>query len=159
MSRILITGMSGTGKSSVLDELRTRGFETVETDVDDWCEWGTLAADTEAGWLWREDRLRELLEQPRTGPLFVSGCVANQGHLYGLFDHVVLLSAPADVILERVQARTTNPYGQTPEQQAEILGHLESVEPLLRRGAELELDSSRMTVKELADALVRMNVR
>ena len=148
--------MSGTGKSSVLDELRSRGYETVETDVDDWCEWGTLPGETDAGWLWREDRMRGLLERPRPGPLFVSGCVSNQGQFYPLFDHVVLLSAPADVILARVRARTNNGYGQTPEQQAEILGYLETVEPLLRRGATLELDSGRLTVAQMADELERL---
>ena len=46
-------------------------------------------------------------------PLVVAGCVANQGQFYPLFGKVVLLSAPADVILARVQARTDNPYGKT----------------------------------------------
>jgi dephospho-CoA kinase len=33
--RILVTGMSGTGKSTALDELRRRGFEVVDTDEGD----------------------------------------------------------------------------------------------------------------------------
>jgi hypothetical protein len=37
--------------------------------------------------------------------------VANQGRFYDRFDAVVLLSAPADVILERIEARTTNTFG------------------------------------------------
>jgi dephospho-CoA kinase len=36
---ILVTGMSGTGKSTALVELRRRGFETVDTDDPGWCEW------------------------------------------------------------------------------------------------------------------------
>ena len=36
MKRILITGMSGNGKTSVLDELARRGYCTVETDVGGW---------------------------------------------------------------------------------------------------------------------------
>ncbi|PNY80425.1 AAA family ATPase [Deinococcus koreensis] len=159
MTRLLITGMSGTGKTSVLGELQARGFETVETDVDDWCVWGALPGSADEGWLWREGRMRELLARPRTRPLFISGCVANQGQFYPLFDHVVLLSAPVDVILERVRARTHNPYGKTPEQQAELLNHLRDVEPLLRAGADLELDSSRLGVGELADALIELSAR
>ena len=32
MRKVLVTGMSGTGKSTALAELRTRGFEVVDTD-------------------------------------------------------------------------------------------------------------------------------
>jgi len=154
--RLLITGMSGTGKSSVLVVLQHRGYEVVETDVDDWCVWGALPGSEDAGWLWREDRMAELLERPRSRPLVVSGCVANQGTFYPRFEQVVLLSAPAEVILARVAGRTTNPYGKTPEERADILGFLRDVEPLLRRGADVEFDTSRRTVTELAEALIAL---
>ena len=32
MARVLVTGMSGTGKTTVLDELRRRGHVTLDTD-------------------------------------------------------------------------------------------------------------------------------
>jgi dephospho-CoA kinase len=34
MARVLVTGMSGAGKSTVLEELRRRGLLTVDTDYD-----------------------------------------------------------------------------------------------------------------------------
>lgn len=145
--------MSGTGKTTVLEQLRLRGYETVDTDVDGWCVWGTLPGDTDAGWLWHEDRMRELLARPRRVPLFVGGCVANQGKFYSQFDHIVLLSAPWKVMCERLGRRTGNPYGKSDAEQTEILRHLREVEPLLRAGADLELDSSIYTAGELADIL------
>jgi dephospho-CoA kinase len=36
MPRILITGMSGAGKTTVLDELSRRGYRTIDTDYDAW---------------------------------------------------------------------------------------------------------------------------
>jgi hypothetical protein len=65
---------------------------------------------------------------------------------------VVLLSAPLDVLLARVTSRTTNPYGRTAAQRAEIAHYLATVEPLLRRGATLELDGRRPTA-DLADEI------
>jgi dephospho-CoA kinase len=36
MSRVLLTGMSGTGKSSVIAELRSRGFTAIDMDEPGW---------------------------------------------------------------------------------------------------------------------------
>ncbi|MGB7982619.1 MAG: hypothetical protein WCF36_17700 [Candidatus Nanopelagicales bacterium] len=82
--------------------------------------------------------------------IVVSGTVSNQGRFYDRFEHVVLLSAPVDVLLERVSGRTNNPYGREPDQQAEIVRYVATVEPLLRRGATLEHDGRRPPA-ELAD--------
>jgi shikimate kinase len=88
----------------------------------------------------------------RYADIVVAGTAENQGEFYDRFQHVVLLSVPASEILERVRHRTNNPYGNSSEQQAEILGYLETVEPLLRRGATLELDR-RAPVNELASVI------
>jgi hypothetical protein len=78
-----------------------------------------------------------------------------KGRFYDRFEHVVLLSAPLDSLIERVSGRTNNPYGKTPEQRAEIAGYLQTVEPLIRRGATLQLDGRR-PISELADAIERL---
>lgn len=71
---------------------------------------------------------------------------------YDRFDHVVLLSAPVEVLIERISSRTNNPYGRTLEQQGEVRRYVADVEPLLRRGASLELDG-RHPVADLADSI------
>ena len=73
-----------------------------------------------------------LLAGHRDGHLFVAGCKTNQGKFYAQFDHVVLLSAPADVLLARIMARDNNPYGKRPAERALILRYLDEVEPRLR---------------------------
>ncbi|MGL5909187.1 MAG: hypothetical protein ACRCZP_04240, partial [Phycicoccus sp.] len=97
---------------------------------------------------WDEVRMTDLLAQ--WAAVVVSGTVENQGRFYDSFDSVVLLSAPVDVLLDRVRTRTNNPYGRTPEQQADIRRYVRDVEPLLRRGATLELDGRR-PVADLTD--------
>ena len=82
--------------------------------------------------LWREDRIHALLDEHEKGVLFVSGCVANQGRFYPRFDAVVLLSAPADVILERVATRETNNFGKSEAERDRILHDFATFEPLLR---------------------------
>ena len=151
MRRVLVTGMSGTGKSSALAELRARGYETVDTDEGRWSEW----SDAVRGYLWREDLIAELLAQERDVPLFVSGTVSNQGRLYPHFDAIVLLSAPPEVILRRLASRTTNDYGKSDQERALILQHMAEVEPLLRATCTHELDGSR-PLREVVDDLERI---
>jgi len=145
--RILVTGMSGTGKSSALAELRTRGFDVVDTDEPGWTEW----SDAEDGYLWREDRIAELLDrEPRT-TLYVSGTVSNQGRFYPRFDAVVLLAAPAEVLFDRIERRTTNDYGKSSEERELICSHIAEVEPLLRATCTHEIDASRPLADVVAD--------
>ena len=138
-----MTGMSGTGKSTALAELGRRGFRVVETDLPGWSEWIPAAGGAEGEWLWREDRIAELLTSEDERTLYVSGCVSNQGRFYDRFDAIVLLSAPVEVILERVENRTTNNYGKEPGERDLIVSHLGSVEPLLRATCTHEIDASR----------------
>jgi dephospho-CoA kinase len=141
MACILVTGMSGAGKSTLLGELARRGYCTVDTDYDNW-----VLPDGR----WDETRMSELLHHHHA--VVISGTVENQGRFYDRFDHVVLLSAPVEVLIERVATRTNNPYGNSADQQVEIRRHVAEVEPLLRRGATIELDGRR-PIAELADAI------
>ena len=82
--------------------------------------------------------------------LYVSGTVSNQGRFYPQFDAVVLLSAPADVLLHRITTRTTNDYGKSREDRELILRHLAEVEPRLRATCTHEIDATQPL-----DAVVR----
>jgi broad-specificity NMP kinase len=139
MRRILVTGMSGTGKSAALAELRSRGFEVVETDGPGWSEW----SDDDGGYVWREDRIAGLLDRERETTLYVSGTVSNQGRFYSRFDAVVLLSAPANVLLRRIDRRTANDFGKRPEERAQILADIAEAEPLLRATCTHEVDATQ----------------
>ena len=143
--------MSGTGKSIALEELRKLGFDAVDTDEGGWTEW----SDRESGYVWREDRIAELLGRDRDVTLFVSGTVSNQGKFYPRFDAVVLLSAPAEVLLGRIASRRTNDYGKPPHERDLILEHLATVEPLLRATCTHEIDAAR-PIEDVVAQLARI---
>jgi dephospho-CoA kinase len=142
---VLVTGMSGTGKTTALRALAARGHRVVETDDDGW--WCDVVDDpgdpSSEARLWREDRVAALLDDHRDGWLFVSGTVENQGRLYDRFDAVVLLTCDTEVLLRRIAERTDNPWGKAPHERAAVLHHVETVEPLLRRGATHVVDTDR----------------
>ncbi|MFT3799270.1 AAA family ATPase [Microbacterium sp.] len=140
-SRVLITGMSGTGKTTVLNELSRRGHTTLDTDYDGW----TLPDG-------RWDELRMSLLLSAETRIVVSGTAENQGTFYDRFEFVVLLSAPVETLLDRVRTRAGNPYGKSQSDQDAIRRHVIEVEPLLRAGADVELDARR-PVNDLADEI------
>jgi dephospho-CoA kinase len=156
MKRVLLTGLSGTGKSTVTSALATRGYHAIDADTPDWSAWVAVAPDGDApdsvadergiwrthDWLWREDRIRRLLTTAETDLLFLSGCAPNMRQFYPEFEHIILLSAPPHLLRERLATRTTNAYGKDPDELARVLRQVATVEPLLRRIASLEIDSS-----------------
>ncbi len=156
MKRILLTGISGTGKSAAIVELRAGGYKAVDVDSDEYSEWvdeygSTVEPDRD--WVWREDRIQELLSKEDTDILFLSGCAANMGQFLSQFDPIILFSAPKEVILDRLRSRTNNTYGKRPEEAARVLALVESVEPTLRKRAGYEIDTSASLDKVVARVL------
>lgn len=145
--RVLLTGMSGTGKSTLVLELRRRGYLAFDADDD-----GFSVPAGDGRWSWRRDAIAALLDQTPAGePLFFAGCDEAQAELP--FERRVLLTAPRAVLLERLRTRTSNPYGNAAAQRRQVLGDLAGIEPLLRRSAGLVLTTTTAPAA-LADELL-----
>lgn len=144
----LITGMSGTGKSTIITELLDRGCNAIDLDGSGWSQWvpcegNPTGANPGHDWQWNGDRLSYLLDEPRVAPLFIAGCAPNMGRFRSRFDHIILLTAPLDVILDRVATRKTNTYGQTTEEADRIAANFVEIQPLLRRSCTHEIDVTK----------------
>lgn len=146
VKRVLLTGMSGTGKSSVVRELTALGYKAIDTD-DGWCE--PLPGGRQR---WREDAIAAFLETEDADLVFVAGCEENQARFHSRFDLIILLSAPAQTMIERLAARAGNPYGKAPGDMDRILADLAAVEPPLRKVADHEI---RTTIP-LADVVAKV---
>jgi hypothetical protein len=144
--RVLLTGMSGTGKSALVHELRRRGYAAHDADE------GFTEPRADGRWGWRADLVADLLAHAPEDLLFFAGCSEEQATLP--FDYRVLLTAPRSVLVERVRTRTSNAYGRDDRELAQVLADLVEVEPLLRRSADLVLVTTAPTA-ELADVLLR----
>lgn len=165
MKRVLITGMSGTGKSAVIRQLTARGYQAHDLDAPDWSTWidadpsDRLTPARGKDWVWREDRVRALLSQPDDGSenetLFIAGCAENMAQFYPLIDAVILLSAPLATIMERLRTRTAGSYGHVAEEQRKIYELITTIEPLLRQSADHEIDASG-SVAATVDEILRL---
>lgn len=149
MRRILVTGMSGTGKSSVIRALANLGYKAIDTD-DGWCE--RLPDGRQR---WREDAIAALLATEDTDVLFVAGCEENQVRFHPQFDRIILLSAPANTMMQRLGARTRNPYGKTPEDLGRVIRDTQDIEPLLRQAADHEI-STTLPLHDVVTGILRL---
>ncbi|HET9661142.1 MAG TPA: AAA family ATPase [Thermomicrobiales bacterium] len=146
--RVLITGMSGAGKSTVTAELTRRGYPAVDLDSPAYSHLVPAKEGEQTGigggmdWVWNESLVAGLLDTAGDEPLFLSGCSPNQGQFAGRFDHVILLTAPTETIRDRLANRTTNDFGKSPAELANTLVLIGEIEPLLRRSADLVIDTT-----------------
>jgi shikimate kinase len=160
MKRVLITGMSGTGKSAAIEELATRGYEAHDLDDPEWSEWvdadpsDRLTPAEGKDWVWREDRVHALLSKPANETIFMSGCAQNMSTFFPLIDIVILLSAPVATIMERLEARTPGGYGHVAEERRKVADLIAVIEPLLRKSASYEIDTRR-PVQATVDEILR----
>lgn len=144
--RVLLTGMSGTGKSTLVHELRRRGLAAFDADDD-----GFTEPRASGRWAWDRARVEQLLADHDPDLILFAGCSDEQARI--AFDLRILLTAPDAVLLDRLRTRTTNPYGTTDAERRQILSDRAAIEPLLRRSADLILDATAPP-SALADAVI-----
>ena len=145
--RVLLTGMSGSGKSMLVQELRRRGYAAYDAD-----DHGFSEPRAGGRWGWRADAVASLFAQiPEGDLLFFAGCSEEQIEMP--FDYRVVLTVPEDEIVVRLRTRTSNAYGRKPAERRQVLADLAQVEPLLRRSADLVL-STTAPVATVADRLL-----
>src|SRR3954453_20617121 len=125
--------MSGTGKSTVVGLLAAKGYRAIDTDD------GLVDVLPDGSQLWREADIQKMLSEDVAAVLFLAGCEENMVQFLPEFDHVILLSAPREVLVDRLAGRTTNTFGKDPDQLRRILSDLDHVEPLLRQVADHEI--------------------
>jgi adenylate kinase family enzyme len=112
----LIEGLSGTGKTSVADELQRRGYQAIHGDRE-----LAYRGDPETGepmeagghehHIWSVDRVRALVAD-RTEPItFFCGGSRNFSKFIDLFDGVFVLQVDLDTLHRRLDARPDAEWG------------------------------------------------
>jgi hypothetical protein len=160
MAVTLITGLAGTGKSSVITELARQGHNAVDTSTDEWSEWrrvremGSPEQGPRDEWVWREDRIADLLASASAGDLYIAGCCSNMTALASKFEQIVLLTADRQRMLDRLAPRWDLRFAGDRFERFVMLRDLDITLPKLRAFAHHEIDTANQGIAEVARMIV-----
>lgn len=171
MRTFYISGVAGTGKSTVLDELLSRGYKGFDVDMVGVCGWfhketkekGKYKPGIGAEWVKAHDylcdikRLKEEIKKQKSDIVFVAGITSNQKDFLALFEKVFLLHTDKEVIFDRLKNRTgPNQFGKKEEDRKDTAWYQEFESDMIKLGA-MPIESS-ISVKEIADK-IEENIR
>lgn len=155
---ILVTGTSGTGKTTVLRALSKRGVATIGIDEEPDLTWWVHKESGEAyvgdgvvfdqkfldqyEWVCSKERLEKLLIQ-KDESVVVCGSSDNILECMQLFDMTLVLNCPPEVFLARIDARTDNDYGKSEAAKAALLGYYEAYRDECLEAGAIEVDATQ----------------
>jgi len=162
MALAWVTGVSGSGKSSVCEVLKLQGRAAYDGDWDGYSRWvdrrtgdSVLVPPTRTpegwldrfGWKVRPEAVEALAADVagRTG--YLCGGFENEDEVLHLFDRIVCLVIDETTLRRRLSTRTTNDFGKHPEElQAAVHHRLEVQDRCRARGAALIDATARLEV-------------
>lgn len=114
----LVEGVSGTGKTSVAEELQRRGHHVVHGDRELAYQGDPMTGEPVAGrthehHLWRVDQVRALVADQGPAMTFFCGGSRNVARLVPLFDAVFVLQVDPDTLRQRLAERGEDEFGGT----------------------------------------------
>ena len=150
--KTLITGIAGTGKSTIIKELNQRGIISLDLhDVPDLFFWQDKRTKTKVNYTpvhsrdWFDtvdrlcdiNRLKEMFGQ--YDDIIMAGTTSggNQKEFLSLFDKIILLQCDTQILIHRMETRTNKSgYGRTKAEQEDNVEWQKEYDPLLiSRGA------------------------
>ena len=151
--KIFVTGVSGTGKTSIVRELIERGIAAF--DMDDLCHWEHKHTGKRAQWgvgqdeAWHDSHvwlcdipaLKKELEKADT--VVIAGHASNQDDFFNLFNKFFVLRSTPETLVTRIMQREDNDWGKHPNEQRRILRWQKAYDPEMVAKGAIPIDVER----------------
>jgi dephospho-CoA kinase len=167
---ILVTGVAGSGKSTVCRELQRRGYAAYDIEsitglfafVDKTTgkpatdHWGDDPEWFERhSWRCDKEKLGKLMLANQRNLAFYCGIAANLDDLLPLFDRVVVLTVDAATLRKRLSERPPSDFGHAPAIQEWLLGWRDEWEDKMKRLGAVMIGTDR-GLHEVVDEIIRI---
>jgi hypothetical protein len=168
MSAVLITGISGAGKSTIAAVLAGRRLASIDADEDPLLARSVDSAGNvveeppapDLGWLarhswaWDPARLDELIRASAPATLYVCGGAENELDLADRFSQVFLLEIDEPTMLARLDAPSRdNDWGRVGDTREYLCRRLPQIQHRLRAFGAISVDATQ-PVDEVVDAIL-----
>lgn len=149
-----IEGGSGTGKTTVAEELERRGHRVIHGDRSfayygdpetgeplDWPQHLSGAERVEWGywrWIWPVERVRAIVADHSTAMTFFCGGARNAQHFIDLFDGVFVLEVDLETLDRRLAGRGDDEFGGKPDERDLVVRLHETREDMPKAGVRID---------------------
>lgn len=137
MVTVLLTGMSGVGKSTVLEHLENNNTLVIDLDYGDWIYCDSPETNPKLD----VNKMIKFMKINEDKHIIFAGTAENQKAVYPNIDFVITMIAPIEVMRERLLHRTNNPFGKREHEWQKIKQDKEMFEPAIIRGSDLVIDT------------------
>ncbi len=171
MALFLITGNSGTGKSTVWQELKNRGFEAYDVDEDGIAKWqnnrtgfihpkSSIKKEARTpeflkhhAWNVPRDEVEELAERAKDRTVFLCGLGTNESEMLDLFKAVFALVVDDKTLEQRLLTRTGNDWGKQPHELQQSLAWQRGARDTYQKLGYIVIDAT-MPVETVTDSIL-----
>ena len=168
MSAVMITGISGAGKTTIAAVLARQGLASIDADDDPLLARsvdpaGNVVEDTAApdfawlaqhSWEWNPARLDELIRAAAPATLYVCGGAANELELADRFTQVFLLEMDEPTMLARLDAPSRdNDWGRIGDTREYLRRRLPEYQDGLRAFGAIPVDATQ-PLDQVVDAIL-----
>jgi broad-specificity NMP kinase len=151
----LVEGVSGTGKSSVCEELQRRGYMAINGDRELAYQGDPKTGERTEAYgheyhIWDVARVRDIAANTEDEVAFFCGGSRNFHKFIDLFDNVFVLDVDTETLKQRLDSRTVDDWGGDKKEKALIL-RLHATKGDIPEG--MIIDATR-PLNEVVDAIV-----
>ena len=170
---ILITGISGTGKSTISDKLNQMGYKAYDMDshpglfsmIDKKTKKPVVDHNNEdiekvvgMDWICDKTKLKSIIEDESNELAFYCGSASNLEEILRFFDTIILLKVDELVMRQRLTSRTENDFGKTSEIQDWIMTWKDWWENDMQQKGAIDVDTNKSIDVVVADIIKKVNL-
>jgi len=167
MNVYLINGPSGSGKSSIGNELQKRGYKVIDTD-EELGYYANLETNKEVvfpgknvaeewysqnGWIWNKLRVEEVLDGATETTFFCGGAL-NENIFYPHFTQIFRLMIDSDTLVRRIKNRGDDQNTNNPDFISRMLRFLQTAKSDGEKSGMIIVDTSSKSIRESTDELL-----
>jgi broad-specificity NMP kinase len=171
MPLIFVTGISGSGKSTIWRVLKRRGYEAYDVDEDGLAKWqhnktGYIHPKSSVkphqrtpeflethSWNIPRNEVNELASKTKDRNVFLLGAIANEDGVIDLFSKVIVLMLDKQTLADRIKSRTDDGFGKSQHEFDAVMDRYDDVYDKYNKLGYKTINSNR-PINEIVDDIV-----